>query len=84
MRHFIDLRDFSADTLQMMLDDAHEMKQARRAGIGQQPLAGKTVAMIFESRRRGHACLRNWHCSVGRHAASAFGAGFAAWARRKH
>ena len=49
MRHFIDLRDFSADTLQMMLDDAHAMKQARRAGTGhEQMLAGKTVAMIFE------------------------------------
>ena len=49
MRHFIDLRDFSADTLQMMLDHAQAMKQARRAGIcHEQPLAGKTVAMIFE------------------------------------
>jgi len=49
MRHFIDLRDFSADTLQMMLDHAQAMKQARRAGTGhEQPLAGKTVAMIFE------------------------------------
>jgi ornithine carbamoyltransferase len=49
MRHFIDLRDFSADTLQMMLDHAHAMKQAQRAGTGhEQPLAGKTVAMIFE------------------------------------
>jgi len=49
MRHFIDLRDFSAGTLQMMLDHAQAMKQARRAGTGhEQPLAGKTVAMIFE------------------------------------
>jgi len=49
MRHFIDLRDFSADTLQMMLDHAQAMKQAQRAGTGhEQPLAGKTVAMIFE------------------------------------
>jgi ornithine carbamoyltransferase len=49
MRHFIDLRDFSADTLQMMLDHAQAMKQAQRAGAGhEQPLAGKTVAMIFE------------------------------------
>ena len=49
MRHFIDLRDFSAETLQMMLDHAQTMKQARRAGTGhEQPLAGKTVAMIFE------------------------------------
>ena len=49
MRHFIDLRDFSAETLQMMLDHAQAMKQARRAGTSpEQPLAGKTVAMIFE------------------------------------
>ena len=49
MRHFIDLRDFSADTLQMMLDHAQAMKQARRAGINhEQPLVDKTVAMIFE------------------------------------
>lgn len=49
MRHFIDLKDFSADTLQMMLDHAQAMKQAQRAGGGhEQPLAGKTVAMIFE------------------------------------
>jgi len=49
MRHFIDLRDFSADTLQMMLDHAQAMKQAQRAGTGhEQPIAGKTVAMIFE------------------------------------
>ena len=48
MRHFIDLKDFSADTLQMILDHALAMKQAQRAGAGhEQPLAGKTVAMIF-------------------------------------
>ena len=33
----------------MMLDHAQAMKQAQRAGTGhEQPLAGKTVAMIFE------------------------------------
>ena len=49
MRHFIDLRDFSTDTLQMILDHAQAMKQAQRAGADhEQPLAGKTVAMIFE------------------------------------
>ena len=49
MRHFVDLKDFSADTLQMILDHAQAMKQAQRAGAGhEQPLAGKTVAMIFE------------------------------------
>ena len=49
MRHFIDLRDFSANTLQMMLDHAQAMKKARRACTShEQPLADKTVAMIFE------------------------------------
>ena len=49
MRHFIDLKDFSADTLQIMLDHAQAMKQAQRAGTAhEQPLAGKTVAMIFD------------------------------------
>jgi len=49
MRHFIDLKNFSADTLQMILDHAQAMKQAQRNGAGhEQPLAGKTVAMIFE------------------------------------
>ena len=49
MRHFIDLKDFSADTLQMMLDHAQALKQARLAGTShEQPLADKTVAMIFE------------------------------------
>ena len=49
MRHSIDLNDFSADTLQMILDHAQAMKQAQRAGANhEQPLAGKIVAMIFE------------------------------------
>ena len=49
MRHFIDLKNFSTDTLQMILDHAQAMKQAQRAGAShEQPLAGKTVAMIFE------------------------------------
>ena len=49
MRHFIDLRDFSADTLQMMLDHAQALKQAQRDSIShEKPLADKTVAMIFE------------------------------------
>jgi len=49
MRHFLDLKDFSADTLQMILDHAQVMKRAQRAGAGhEQPLAGKMVAMIFE------------------------------------
>ena len=49
MRHFLDLKDFSADALQAMLDDGLGMKAAQKSGEGHAiPLAGKTVAMIFE------------------------------------
>ena len=49
MRHFLDLKDFSADSLQAMLDDGLRMKAAQKSGEGHaMPLAGKTVAMIFE------------------------------------
>ena len=49
MRHFLDLKDFSTDTLQAMLDDGLRMKAAQKSGkIHQLPLSGKTVAMIFE------------------------------------
>ena len=49
MRHFLDIRDLSIDQLGALLDHAAEMKQAQKAGRPQpQPLAGKSVAMIFE------------------------------------
>ena len=44
-RHFLDLRDFSKAELQSMLDMAAAMKAGQWTG---QPLAGKTVGMIFE------------------------------------
>lgn len=49
MRHFLDIREFSAETLQGMLDDAAATKAALKAGAETaRPLAGKSVAMIFE------------------------------------
>ena len=83
MRHFIDLRDFSANTLQMMLDHAQAMKKARRACIShEQPLADKTVAMIFEKAIDSDTrFFRGWHCPARRYATGALSAGFAAWAR---
>lgn len=49
MRHFLDIRDLSTDQLSALLDHAAEMKAAHKAGRAQpQPLAGKSVAMIFE------------------------------------
>jgi ornithine carbamoyltransferase len=48
MRHFIDIADHSAATLRAILDDAARVKASLRAGARAAPLAGKTLAMIFE------------------------------------
>jgi len=45
-RHFLDLRDFDSATLRRMLDIASGFKRAR--GVSSRPLAGKTLALIFE------------------------------------
>jgi len=45
-RHFIDLRDHATATLRHMLDAAAGFKAAK--GVTSRPLAGKTLAMIFE------------------------------------
>ena len=44
-RHFLDLRDFDTPTLRQMLDVAANYK---RGGVSSRPLAGKTLALIFE------------------------------------
>ena len=43
-RHFLELMDFEPATLRRMLDLAAQTKR----GLGTKPLAGKTVALIFE------------------------------------
>jgi ornithine carbamoyltransferase len=49
MRHFLDIRDFNADTLSAILEQAASLKADRKAGSASaKPLAGKSVAMIFE------------------------------------
>ena len=45
-RHFLDLRDFDAASLRRMLDIASGFKRA--GGVSSRPLAGKTLALIFE------------------------------------
>ena len=47
-RHFLDLKDVEASELRSILDGAKAMKAAREAGSENKPLAGKTLAMIFE------------------------------------
>lgn len=44
-RHFLELSDFETATLRHMLDIATGYK---RAGVSSRPLAGKTIALIFE------------------------------------
>ncbi len=45
-RHFLDLRDFDTTTLRQMLEAASGFKRAH--GVSSRPLAGKTLALIFE------------------------------------
>jgi len=45
-RHFLDIRDFDTATLRQMLDVAVGFKRA--GGVTSRPLAGKTLALIFE------------------------------------
>lgn len=45
-RHFLDLKDFDPTTLRQMLDVASGFKRA--GGVTSRPLAGKTLALIFE------------------------------------
>ncbi|MGA0235390.1 MAG: ornithine carbamoyltransferase, partial [Alphaproteobacteria bacterium] len=47
-RHFLDLKDVSAEDLRTILDGAKSIKAARLAGSEKRPLTGKTLAMIFE------------------------------------
>lgn len=48
VRHFLDLIDISSDDLRGMIEHARAMKKARQAGADRQPLAGQTLAMIFD------------------------------------
>ena len=47
MKHFLDLSDFSAGALTQLIAQARALKADRRAAAST-PLAGKTLAMIFE------------------------------------
>lgn len=48
-RHFLDLTDFSTETLRSILDGAKAIKAARNGTRrGEGPLAGKVLAMVFE------------------------------------
>lgn len=48
VRHFIDLTDVAADELQGMIAASRAMKARQKRGAADYPLAGKTLAMIFD------------------------------------
>ena len=48
IRHFLDLIDIPRKQLRDMIDVSRTMKKKRGGGPGKGPLAGKTIAMIFD------------------------------------
>jgi ornithine carbamoyltransferase len=48
-RHFLTGEELSADELSALLDRALELKRGRADGEGRDALAGRTVALVFES-----------------------------------
>jgi ornithine carbamoyltransferase len=48
VRHFLDLIDIPKPVLAALIDDSRAMKAERARGIVGKPLAGKTLAMIFD------------------------------------
>ena len=49
VRHFLDLADLPSKELRRMIDLARDLKQRRRVVQESAPLAGRTLAMLFES-----------------------------------
>ncbi len=47
-QHFLNLLDLSSEQLHQLIDRAIEMKAERKSGQRSTPLAGKTLAMIFD------------------------------------
>jgi ornithine carbamoyltransferase len=48
VRHFLDLIDIPKPVLQGMIDRSRQMKAALKRGEQKKPLAGKTLAMVFD------------------------------------
>ena len=48
VRHFLDLVDIPKAELRGMIDASRAMKAKRKQNGGSHPLAGKTLAMVFD------------------------------------
>ncbi|MGD9740834.1 MAG: ornithine carbamoyltransferase, partial [Bauldia sp.] len=49
VRHFLDISDFDRATLSGIISDSRRRKAERNTPAAEKPLAGKTLAMIFEN-----------------------------------
>jgi ornithine carbamoyltransferase len=47
-RHFLTLHDYSTEEIRYLIDLSAELKAAKRAGMEEQKLAGREIALIFE------------------------------------
>ena len=47
-RHFLKLLDFTSQEIKFLLDLSLDLKKAKYAGLEQQRLTGKNIALIFE------------------------------------
>ena len=52
-RHFLKLLDFTTQEIKFLLDLSIDLKKAKYAGLEQQRLTGKNIALIFE---KGEIC----------------------------
>ena len=48
VRHFLDLTEIPAEELRRVLDLSKDLKARRKAGTAERPLAGKSLAMVFD------------------------------------
>ncbi len=48
IKHFLDLDQLDPETLRRMLDCGKGFKRGQPPGVGERPLAGKALAMVFE------------------------------------
>lgn len=55
-RNFLTLLDFSKKEMEFLLNLSEDLKRAKYAGIEQQKLKGKTIALIFEKNSTRTRC----------------------------
>jgi ornithine carbamoyltransferase len=69
VRHFLTLRDFSAEELEHLIDRAIELKQLHRSGSRQPQFPGRVLAMIFaKSSTRTRVSFEAGMAQLGGHA----------------